>query len=192
MASLPRRIAGVPAQCARGAAPAARGGLRDHRARGAFGKLSFAVHAVAAMNPCRADFRDPTRECQCSPRRFSGTSPRFRTPSRPHRHSHRSSGSKYKELRGDGQIESSASVRERCYARERFKLHDTRREEAVRQLANAGAAHSHHCAISSDGEKLLETAIQRLGLSARAHDRILKVSRTIADLEGAPSIEPST
>ena len=47
-----------------------------------------------------------------------------------------------------------------------------------------------HCAISAEGEKLLETAIQRLGLSARAHDRILKVSRTIADLQGAPAIEP--
>ena len=47
-----------------------------------------------------------------------------------------------------------------------------------------------HCAISGDGEKLLENAASRLGLSARAHDRILKVSRTIADLDGAESIEP--
>jgi magnesium chelatase family protein len=47
-----------------------------------------------------------------------------------------------------------------------------------------------HCAISAEGEKLLETAIQRLGLSARAHDRILKVARTIADLEAAPGSEP--
>jgi magnesium chelatase family protein len=47
-----------------------------------------------------------------------------------------------------------------------------------------------HCAISADGEKLLETAVARLGLSARAHDRILKVSRTIADLDAAESIEP--
>jgi magnesium chelatase family protein len=47
-----------------------------------------------------------------------------------------------------------------------------------------------HCAISADGEKLLETAVTRLGLSARAHDRILKVGRTIADLDASSGIEP--
>ena len=46
------------------------------------------------------------------------------------------------------------------------------------------------CAISADGEKLLENAITRLGLSARARDRILKVARTIADLDGGENIEP--
>jgi magnesium chelatase family protein len=47
-----------------------------------------------------------------------------------------------------------------------------------------------HCAISAEGEKLLENAVTRLGLSARAHDRILKVARTIADLDAAADIEP--
>jgi len=47
-----------------------------------------------------------------------------------------------------------------------------------------------YCAISAEGEKLLETAVARLGLSARAHDRILKVARTIADLDSAESIAP--
>jgi magnesium chelatase family protein len=47
-----------------------------------------------------------------------------------------------------------------------------------------------HCAINVEGEKLLENAITRLGLSARAHDRILKVARTIADLDGGVGIEP--
>jgi magnesium chelatase family protein len=46
-----------------------------------------------------------------------------------------------------------------------------------------------HCAIPPEGEKLLETAVSRLGLSARAHDRILKVSRTIADLDASEGIE---
>jgi len=48
-----------------------------------------------------------------------------------------------------------------------------------------------HCAITPEGEKLLENAITRLGLSARAHDRILKVARTTADLGGGGDIEPS-
>jgi magnesium chelatase family protein len=47
-----------------------------------------------------------------------------------------------------------------------------------------------HCAITADGEKLLENAITRLSLSARAHDRILKVARTIADLEATENIAP--
>jgi magnesium chelatase family protein len=47
-----------------------------------------------------------------------------------------------------------------------------------------------HCGITTEGEKLLENAITRLGLSARAHDRILKVPRTIADREATENIAP--
>jgi magnesium chelatase family protein len=46
-----------------------------------------------------------------------------------------------------------------------------------------------YCQIDEAGKQLLNTAMERLGLSARAYDRILKVSRTIADLAGQPSIE---
>jgi magnesium chelatase family protein len=98
---------------------------------------------------------------------------------------------RYKELRGNGEIESSASVRERVLRARKIQIDRYRGEGKI--YANAQMPPKlirKHCAISAEGEKLLETAIQRLGLSARAHDRILKVSRTIADLEGAPSIEP--
>jgi magnesium chelatase family protein len=46
-----------------------------------------------------------------------------------------------------------------------------------------------HCTINAESEKLLENAVARPGLSARAHDRILKFSRTIVDLEGSPEIQ---
>ena len=88
-------------------------------------------------------------------------------------------------------MKPSASVRERVLRARRFKLERYRGEKNL--YANAQMPSKlirKHCAISAEGEKLLETAIQRFGLSARAHDRILKVSRTIADLEAAPSIEP--
>ena len=48
-----------------------------------------------------------------------------------------------------------------------------------------------HCSLDTESETLLEKAMQRQGLSARAHDRILKVARTIADLEGSAQIGPA-
>jgi magnesium chelatase family protein len=48
-----------------------------------------------------------------------------------------------------------------------------------------------YCSVNDDGEKLLETAINKLGLSARAYSRVLKVGRTIADLAGSEEIQPA-
>ena len=98
---------------------------------------------------------------------------------------------KYKELRAPSSAEDSAAVRKRVIgARER----QMERFQGEKKLyANAQMAPKmirKHCAISVEGEKLLENAITRLGLSARAHDRILKVGRTIADLDSGENIEP--
>ena len=105
----------------------------------------------------------------------------------------------YKELRGGVEGESSASIRERVLsARERqlARFHPvgeatttSRRQKPI--YANAQMSSQQirvFCELSSDAERLLERAMQQQGLSARAHDRILKVSRTIADLEGAQDI----
>jgi magnesium chelatase family protein len=96
---------------------------------------------------------------------------------------------KYKELRAPSSAEDSASVRQRVIAARNRQLERFQSEKKT--YANAQMMPKmirKHCAISPEGEKLLENAITRLGLSARAHDRILKVARTIADLDGAQTL----
>jgi magnesium chelatase family protein len=98
---------------------------------------------------------------------------------------------KYKELRAPADVEGSESVRQRVIKARERQLERYAGEAGLYSNAQMPARHIRKlCAISADGEKLLETAIQRLGLSARAHDRILKVGRTIADLDGSEGIEP--
>ena len=98
---------------------------------------------------------------------------------------------KYKELRAPSSSEDSAAVRRRVIAartRQTERYHTEKKIFCNAQMAPKTLRK--HCAISPEGEKLLENAIIRLGLSARAHDRILKVARTIADLDAADNIEP--
>jgi magnesium chelatase family protein len=95
---------------------------------------------------------------------------------------------KYKELRSSSSPESSAQIRERVIAAREMQL---QRFKADRIYCNAQMAPRQiraHCDLSPDCERLLERAMTQQGLSARAHDRILKVARTVADLERAPGI----
>jgi magnesium chelatase family protein len=139
---------------------------------------------AAAMNPCPCGFfGDPTRECKCTPPQIQRYVSKISGPLLDRMDIHiEVPAVKYKELRGESNAEDYATVRQR----ERF-AHEKR------VYANAQMPPKlirKHCAINADGEKLLETAVTRLGLSARAHDRILKVSRTIADLDACDSVEP--
>jgi magnesium chelatase family protein len=107
----------------------------------------------------------------------------------------------YKELRGGSATEGSAEIRTRVLAarelqHQRFLEFGTRptskhSNRAPSIFANAQMNTQQirtFCELSTDAERLLERAMQQQGLSARAHDRILKVARTIADLERAQSI----
>jgi len=148
---------------------------------------------AAAMNPCPCGFfSDPTRECHCSPTQIQRYVSKISGPLLDRIDIHiEVPAVKYRELRGEGEPEDSAGVRERVLRARQIQLDRYRGEKNL--YANAQMPPKlirKDCAISAEGEKLLETAIQRLGLSARAHDRILKVSRTIADLEGAAAIAP--
>lgn len=89
----------------------------------------------------------------------------------------------------DGPGEATAPVRERV-ARARQVQADRFRGLPVRDNASlAGRLLRSHCAATPDATSLLEHAIRRLALSARAHDRILRVARTLADLAGEGVID---
>ena len=97
----------------------------------------------------------------------------------------------YKELRGSSAPEGSAQIRERVVRAREVQLN---RFAAAKERSYCNAQMTSrqirtYCELSTDCERLLERAMTQQGLSARAHDRILKVARTIADLEGVPHIE---
>ena len=90
---------------------------------------------------------------------------------------------KYKELAEDEKSEEPAVIRERILA---ARQHQFRRLEPFGIFCNAQMTPRtirRFCKLDGESEKLMENAITRLGLSARAYDRILRVSRTIADLQ---------
>lgn len=97
----------------------------------------------------------------------------------------------YKEMRAVTEPEGSAKIRERVmHARQKQLQRFANLQEKLYCNAQMSSRHIRaFCELSADCERLIERATQQ-GLSARAHDRILKVARTIADLQDAPNLEP--
>ena len=100
-------------------------------------------------------------------------------------------GLKFQDIMGRTEGESSMSIRERVVRARKIQL---ARFEARKIFANAQMGVREvkaFCRIGTEGERLLEAAVTKLGFSARAYDRSLKVARTIADLAGAEDIGPA-
>ena len=96
----------------------------------------------------------------------------------------------YKDLTGGRLAESSETIRHRVVAARNTQL---RRffDEHIHSNAQMGPRHIRkYCVLTPECERIMENAINKLGFSARGYDRILKVARTIADLEGAEDLEP--
>ena len=147
---------------------------------------------AAAMNPCPCGyFNDPTRECRCTPLQIQRYVGRISGPLMDRIDIHVDVPAvRFKELssRGAPEGETSAAVRARTVA-----ARERQRERLAGEglFANAQMSPRHirrHCRLDAECERMLEQAMARLGLSARAYDSILKVSRTIANLEGAADI----
>ena len=169
--------------------------------------LSFPARFMlaAAMNPCPCGyFNDKSRECMCTPPMIQRYVSKVSGPLLDRIDIHiEVPAVQYKELRGGASAEGSAEIRARVLAaRERQHTRfvqaagETRTRPSGRSASQAVYANAQmttqqirlFCELASDAERILERAMQQQGLSARAHDRILKVARTVADLEGAPEI----
>jgi magnesium chelatase family protein len=140
---------------------------------------------IAALNPCPCGFYgDPSRECRCTGaviQRYLGkiSGPlldridlHIEVPAVP-----------YQELRARDDGAGSAQIRAR--------IETARALQQARGFYNAQIPIRNLrklCALDDAGERTLELAVRRMGLSARAHDRILKVARTIADLDGSERV----
>jgi magnesium chelatase family protein len=98
---------------------------------------------------------------------------------------------KFKELRGHDlpEGESSAKIMERVLKARDLQIKRLSAEGVFSNSAMSPTQIRRHCPLDTESEKQLETAMTRQGLSARAHDRILKVARTIADLDGSSAIQ---
>ncbi len=142
---------------------------------------------VAAMNPCPCGFYgDPKRECRCSPNMILKYRNKISGPLLDRIDIHVEVPTvKYKEMAGEATGEASEQIRARVedartVQRQRF-AHPNARMSPKEIKA--------HCPLDEECQELLKMAMTELNLSARAYDRILKVSRTIADLDHADQIK---
>ncbi len=146
---------------------------------------------VGAMNPCPCGFLgDDTKDCRCSPAQIDRYRAKLSGPLLDRIDIHSDVPAvRFKELSEDRSGEKSEVVKARVDSarqvqQERFKDRD------IHCNAQMGTKDiKEYCALDEECKKLLELAVERLGLSARAYTRILKVSRTISDLEGTADIE---
>jgi magnesium chelatase family protein len=148
---------------------------------------------VASMNPCPCGYFGSKRPCSCSPIQIQRYVSRISGPLMDRIDIHIDVPSvKFSELRGKvgTDAEPSAKIRTRVIRAREIQLRRFNGDGIFSNSAMSPKQIREHCALDAECEGLLETAMNRQGLSARAHDRILKVARTIADLKSSENIRP--
>lgn len=159
----------------------------------AAGSLTFPADfvLVAALNPCPCGFYgDRKRKCQCSLMQVQRYRQRISGPLLDRIDIQLEVPSvTYTEMSKGEPGESSATIRARVESARKKQTQRFRGESRSNAHLRAREIRQ-HCSLNAEGASLLQSAVQTLHLSARAYDRILKVARTIADLEDAAQIEP--
>lgn len=146
---------------------------------------------VASMNPCPCGYYgDPTHECSCSPANIERYLGKISGPLLDRIDIHvEVTPVKYKDLQSKQDSESSSSIRERV---NKARKHQIARYKEDNIFSNAQLTTRNikkYCKLDEAGNKILDNGFKNLGFSARAYNKILKVSRTIADLDGEENIK---
>ena len=149
------------------------------------------IMLIAAMNPCPCGYySDPRHECSCTPRQIRQYKSKISGPLMDRIDIHvEVPAVPYKEIMDDSPGETSAKIRERV-----AKARAVQAKRFIRSKIHCNAQmKSRHlrqyCRIDMPSRELLEAAVDKLGLSARATNRILKIARTIADMESEKDIK---
>lgn len=158
----------------------------------AMGSMTFPANVmlVAAMNPCPCGFRgDPKRQCTCNPLQIERYLGRISGPLLDRIDIHiEVPPVPFRELSDDTPGTSSAKMRESVV---RARQWQQKRFLEVKTRVNGKMKPPEvriFCKLSQDAEELLRVAMEEMGLSARAHDKILRIGRTIADLADSEEI----
>ena len=157
------------------------------------GSLTYpsSITLVAAMNPCPCGFfGHPTKMCTC-------------TQNIVHKYLNKISGPMldrldihvevppvdYASLNSTDQCETSAQIRERVNKARKIQLERYKGTDITCNARLTPSMLKKYCILSQDAQNYLKLSFDKLGMSARAYDRILKVARTVADLQGSDIIE---
>ena len=148
---------------------------------------------IAAMNPCPCGYySDPNNECGCTIPQIQRYRSKISGPLMDRIDIHiEVPAVKYRDLASREAGESSKEIKKRIDSGRKTQLD---RFKGLKIYCNAQMTNRHikkFCQIDEASQKLLEMAIDKFGLSARAYTRVLKVARTIADLEGQDNIQPA-
>lgn len=150
------------------------------------------VMLIASMNPCKCGYYgDSVRECTCTTGQIQAYLGKVSGPMLDRFDIHiEVPAIKYDELSENKKGESSRSIRERVNKARKLQLERYSKDGIYCNAQLSAALVEKHCVLTDESKALLKSAFENLGLSARAHNRILKVARTIADLEESEYIMP--
>ena len=151
------------------------------------------VMLIASMNPCPCGFHNhPVRECTCAPGMVQRYMSRISGPLLDRIDIHiEVVPVDYQKLSVTAQTESSSVIRQRVVEARKIKTERFAGSDGIHSNAQMTPAMiRRHCHLDDAGGRLLRAAMEKRGMSARAYDRILKVSRTIADLDHSDTIRP--